>query len=131
MLSMYYNRLPFSIVEDINDFFKANLPEMPRVKAVFDQAKVLFHLPPDCVELLVSQGDRVYKINLLTSGASKYPFGNIVFCPFNKQLDIYSGESGYPIAQWENKKLMYENYSMLFQKAEASKIFSPIVNAAF
>lgn len=126
---MYYNRLQFSVVDDINDFFRANLPEMPRVKAIYDQAKILFHLSPDQVELLVSQGDRVYKINLLTP--EKYPFGNIVFCPFSKQLDIYSGESGYPIAQWENKKLAYTGYSMLFQKAEVDKVFSKIVNAAF
>lgn len=129
MLSTYYNRLQFSIVDDINDFFRANLPEMPKVKAVYDQAKILFHLPPDCVELLVSQGDRVYKINLLTQ--EKYPFGNIVFCPFNKQLDLYSGEGGYPVAQWENKKLAYAGYSMLFQKADVDKVFSKIVNAAF
>lgn len=131
MLSLYYNRLQFSIVEDINDFFRAGLPEIVKVKAIYDQAKILFHLPSDCIELLVSQGDRVYKMNLLTPGANKYPFGNIIFCPFNKQLDIYSAESGYPVAQWEDKKLKYTGYSLLFQRAEVDKIFSKIVNAAF
>lgn len=131
MLSTYYNTLQFSRVEDINDFFRANLPEMPKVKAILDQAKNLFNLPPDCVELLVSQGDRIYKYNLLTSGANKYPFGNLVYCPFKKQLDLYTAEAGYPIAQWENKKLVHQGYSLLFQKAGADKLFSKLVNAAF
>ena len=131
MESIYYNRLQFSLVDDINDFFRANLPEIIKVKAILDQTKQLFHLPPDCAELYVSQGDRVYKIVMLSADVDKIPFGNIVFVPFKKQLDIYSAEDGYPLAQWKDKKLVYSRFSLLFRKAEADKLFTKIVNAAF
>ena len=131
MESIYYNSLQFSLVEDINDFFRANLPEMPKVKAICDQTRHLFSLPNDCIELYVSQGDRVYKIVMLLTDSSRAPFGNIVYLPFEKRLDLYTGESGYPIAQWKNKTLTYSGYPLVFQKAGVDKIFSKIVNVAF
>lgn len=131
MLSTYYNRLNFAEVEDLPDLYHSGLPESQNVKSVIENCKSLFKLPADRVVLQVSEGDRVYKILLLSPDVNKFIFGWIIMVPLQKQLDLYSGDNpSYPIAQWKNKKIAYKGYSMLFDRAGIEKTFDRIVNAS-
>lgn len=131
MLSTYYNRLNFALVEDLPDLYHSGLPESQKIKNVIENCKSLFKLSPDRVVLEVSEGDRVYKVSLLSPDINKVPFGWFVIVPLQKQLDLYSADSPWsPVAQWKNKKIAFKNYSMLFDRAEIEKTFDRIVNAS-
>lgn len=131
MLDIYYNRLNFALVEDLPDLYHSGLPEAIRVKSVLENCKSLFKLPADRIKLFVSEGDRVYKIMLLSTDINKVPFGWFVLVPLRKQVDLYSADSpSYPVAQWKNKKIAFKNYSMLFDKAGIEKTFERIINAS-
>lgn len=132
MISTYYNSLIFADVEDLPDLYHSGLPEASKVKAVIENCKSLFKLPADRVQLQVSEGDRVYKIILLSPDVNKFIFGWIVMVPLRKQLDLYSGDNpSFPVAQWSNKKIVYKGYSYLFDRAGIEKTFNCIINAAY
>lgn len=129
MLSTSYNYMNFAKVSDLGDLFKSNLPEMTKVKGLLDNSKMLFDLPTSRVDLMVSEGDRVYKIMLLTPDVNKYPFGWIIYLPLQKRLDIYSADSpSMPIIQWKGKKVAFKNYSTILDRAGLDKIFDKLVN---
>lgn len=119
----------FAKVSDLGDLFKSNLPEMTKVKGLLDNSKILFDLPTNRVELQVSEGDRVYKIMLLTPDVNKYPFGWIIYLPLQKRLDVYSADSpSIPVIQWKGKKVAFKNYSLLLDRAGLDKIFDKLLN---
>lgn len=131
MLTTYYNSLNFADVEDLADFYHSGLPEMQSIKSVIENCKSLFRLPADRVILQVSEGDRVYKVLMLSPELNRYPIGWFVLVPLNKQVDLYSSDDPYmPIAQWDNKKIAFKNFSALFDRAGVEKAFSQVVNAS-
>ena len=129
MLSTYYNRLNFALVQDQVDLYKQRLPEMPKVKSLVDNSKLLFSLPSDRVELFVAEGERVYKINLLMPDINKYLFGWIIYIPDNRQLDIYTSDNPtIPLIQYKGKKVAFKNYSTILDKAGLDKLFEKLYN---
>lgn len=129
MLNLNYKLLNYSIVEDYNGFFKESLSEVLNVKNIFESCKILFSLPNNRIILSVAEGERVYKIDLLTSGANKSVFGTLYYMPTVKRLDLYSGNNQeYPLIQWKNKKVSFTSYETLFDLAKVDKCFDKIVN---
>lgn len=130
MLDTSYNiRLNFSIVEDLNSFYKENLPEMPRIRSFVGALKLLFVLPTDRVVVEVAEGERIYKIKLLQPNVKKTVFGWFVYIPQKNRLDLYSAENYLePVFQWKNKKLAYASLPELFLKAGIEKLFSKVIN---
>lgn len=119
----------FALVQDMTDLFKSNLPEIPKVKSLVDNSKLLFSLPSDRVILKVSEGDRVYRIDLQMPDVNRITFGWIVYIPKNRQLDVYTAESpNVPIIQYKGKKVAFKNYSTILDRAGLDKIFEKLYN---
>ena len=129
MLSTRYNYLNFATVQDLADLYKQGLPEMPKVKSLVDNAKSLFTLPSSRVVLLVAEGERVYKINLLMPDVNKALFGWLVYVPENRQLDIYTiDNSTVPLIQFKGKKVAFKNYETVLDRAGLDKLFEKLYN---
>ncbi len=124
-----YNGMSFASVSNLADFCKTKLPEMPRVRAIFDNLKVLFAVPSDRVILEVVEGERIYKYTVLTPDIQKSTIGWFVFIPENKQLDVYVPDDPYtPLAQWKSKKLVFSNYPIMYTKIGFDRLFAKVVN---
>ena len=130
MLNLNYKLLDFSRVTDYDSFYKEQLPEMLNVKGIVENCKVLFSMPQNRIILEVAEGERVYRITLLTSGSNKSVFGTLVYLPLDKRLDLYGYNTEYPLIQWKNKKVSYTSYETLFDLAKIDKAFDKIVNAS-
>ena len=129
MLSTSYNYLNFARVKDMNDLFKSNLPEIPKVKSLIDNSCLLFSLPSNKVLLNVAEGERVYRIDLLSLGVNKAIFGILFYVPLNRQLDIYTADDPtIPIIQFKNKKAVWKNFSTLLDRAGLERIFDKLSN---
>lgn len=129
MLSTRYNYLSFATVQDQADLYKQGLPEMPKVKALVDNAKSLFTLPSNRVVLLVAEGERVYKINLLMPDVNRALFGWIVYVPENRQLDIYTVDNpDIPLIQFRGKKVAFKNYETVLDRSGLDKLFEKLYN---
>lgn len=132
MLSISYNDLPFALVDNLVDFYMTSeaLPEVGKVRSISDAARLLFKLPPNKIKVYVSEGSRVYKIELYPpqGPAIKIPFGWFIYIPGEKRLDLYDVSTpDAPIIQWKNKKLAFSSYSPLMKFAQIDKVFQGIL----
>ena len=130
MLPTYYNALAFAGVTDLGDFYKTKLPEMDKVKALMNNAKLLFNLPQNKILLQVSQEERIYKYILLSPDVHEFVLGFFVYIPQERRLDLYDGSDGgvLPIIQWKGKKAVWKNYSTLLDMVSFPQLFSRLVN---
>lgn len=128
MLNLNYKLLNYSIVEDYDAFYRESLPEIIKIKSIIESGKTLFSLSQNRVILSIAEGERVYKIEFLTSGANKSVFGTLYYMPTLKRLDLYGYNTEYPLIQWKNKKVSYTSYETLFDMAKIDKCFDKIVN---
>ncbi len=131
MLSTSYNYMNFARVQDIADLYKQGrgLPEIPKIKSLIDNSCLLFSLPSNRIILNVAEGERVYRIDLLSPGVNKAQFGMIFYIPTNRQLDIYSSDDPtIPLIQFKARKVMWKNYVTLLDRAGVEKIFEKLSN---
>lgn len=128
MLNLNYKLLNFSVVTDYDSFYKEQLPEILNIKSIIESCKVLFSMPQSRFILEVAEGERVYRISLLTSGANKSVFGVLIYSPLDKRLDLYGYNTEYPLIQWKNKKVVFTSYETIFDLARIDKAFDKIVN---
>lgn len=129
LLEISYNSAMFSQVTDLADFFSTKLPEMKVLKAIYNTIKLTFGTVEGRIIVQCAEGDRIYKLVVLTNNIHKYPIGWLVYIPLQKRLDLYTQESPHlPLIQWKNKKPVFKNYSELLDKAGLDKIFANIVN---
>lgn len=129
MLSVNYNQVQFSNVIDYNDFYKTKLPEIIKIRSLVDNTKLLFNLPGDRVILQVGQGERIYKLLLLSPDIKKNIIGWIIYLPLESRLDIFLPDNpDIPLLQWKNKQAVHKNYATLLDRAGLDKLFSRLVN---
>ena len=128
MLNLNYKLLNYSQVSDYDSFYKEALPEVLKVKGAIEACKILYSMSNNRIILSVAEGERVYKIDLLTSGANKSIFGTLIYMPLDKRLDLYGYDTNIPLIQWKNKKVVFNNLETLLELAKADKIFSNIIN---
>lgn len=128
MLNLNYKLLNFSTVENLNEFYKETLPEILKIKGMIEACKILYSISQSRIILSVAEGERVYRIQLLTSGANKSIFGTLVYLPLDKRLDLYGYSTEVPIIQWKNKKVVFSNMETLLELAKVDKVFSNIIN---
>ena len=129
LLDISYNSAMFSQVTDLADFFGSNLPESKTLKALYNAVKLTFGAVEGRIIVQCLEGDRVYKLIVLTNNIHKYPIGWLIYMPLLKRLDLYMTDSPHlPLIQWKNKKPVFKNYSELLDKAGLDKIFTNIVN---
>lgn len=129
MLSTGYQYYNFAEVTNFADFYKTNLPEMPKVKSLIEGIKLLFSIPGNCIRVYVAEGERVYKFTLLESNISKIPIGYFVYIPLGRRLDVYTMENpGMPLIQWQGKKVIHFMYSSFYDKLGFSGLFTKLVN---
>lgn len=129
MLSTSYNAYSFAVVQDQADLFKSNLPEIPKLRALIDNSKLLFSLPTNRILLEVAEGKNIYRITMLTPNVNKLPFGYMVYIPGNRQLDIYTPDDPtIPIIQFKGKKVMFSNVSLMLERAGFSRLFEKLSN---
>lgn len=130
MLRTDYNFSTFARVTDMTDFYNSRLPEILKVKKIIESCKHVFSLPDNCILLDLAETGRVYKITFLTPDTNKYPFGWVFYLPLENRVDLYNGDSPYkPFIQWKNKKIMFKNLSIFFDRAKIEKCFDKIVSA--
>lgn len=126
-----YISLPFADVKDLADFYKTRLPEVPQVRGIFNNLKLILSLPGDRIILSVSEGDRIYKYTILAPGVKKQVLGWLVYIPGAKRLDLFISETPEsPILQWKNRKVVFKNYSLLFDRLGLDKLFDRVVNVS-
>ena len=131
MISTIYNyQCKFSLVTDMTEFYKEKLEEIPRIRSFINQIKLTFSLPTDRVKLEVAEGERIYKINLITPDTKKLVFGWFVYLPLKGRIDMYiPDQPEIPYIQWKNKKVSDNTAPMLLQKSGALNAFNKLVNA--
>lgn len=129
MLGLYYLRSSFASVPSLTTLYKENQPEIPKLKAIIENLKLLFKIPQTCIIVEVAEGERIYKITLLEKGVHKYPIGFFVYLPMERRLDAYAAENpGMPLLQWKQKKLAYYGGTTFLRTAGVESLFSNIVN---
>lgn len=123
-----YDGSRFSSVVDKVDFYKSKFQEVKYIKSMVDKAKLLLSLPEDRVSIDVAQGERIYRIKFHSDDVNKYVFGYFIYIPELKRIDFYD-QNGL-LLQYDNKKCMFENCSLLLSRASVSDLFKPIVLAS-
>ena len=126
-----YNNLPFARVQSLASFYKdsSSLPETPKLRSLIENAKLLFSLPSSRVILECAEGERVYRITLLTTDVKRQVFGFMIYVPSNRQLDIYDvSDPEIPFLQFRAKKAVFKNYSHLLDKAGLDTLFTKLSN---
>jgi hypothetical protein len=129
MLPIIYQQYSFSLVSNLSNLYKENLPEIPKFKLLIENIKLLFKLPQSNLIVEVAEGERAYKVTLLETTVHKYPFGYFVYLPGERRLDAYSIDSpGIPLAQWKNKKLVFSTLSLFLKYSGINQIFIKLIN---
>lgn len=130
MLPLQYNMLNFAIVTDISDFFRAQTLASSKLRSVMENAKVLFKIPQNNVQLMAAEGEPIYKLILKKNTLDKFPFAVIVYMPAVGRLDLYntSLSADVPYIQWKDRKLVFRNYDGLLDYVGIDKLFLSIVN---
>lgn len=131
MENILYQNIKYARVTNQGDFFKSKLPEMIKVRGLYDSIKILFGLSNDKVLIDVAEnGDRIYKFTLINSTVYKDPFGCIFYLPLVQRLDIYSiSNMQTPLIQWKNKKVVYKGYNIFLDKVDFHKLFDKLINS--
>ena len=129
MLPIYYQSYNFASVTNLANFYKGSQPEIPKLKLIVENIKLLFKLPGTCVQVEVAEGERVYKITMIAPGVHKIPIGYFVYIPGERRLDAYSMENpGAPLIQWKQKRVVYSGCPALLDRIGISSLFSNLVN---
>lgn len=131
MLNIMYQNLNYSIVKDRADFFKSPLAEMPYVRSLFDSIKILFGINDNKITLEVStDNSRVYKYSIFNPTINNMIIGCIFYLPLQKRLDIYTLDNfKLPLIQYRDKKIVYKNYNIFFDRVGFSKLFDKLLNS--
>lgn len=129
MLGLNYTRYDFAEVSFLASLYKENQPEIPKLKSIIENIKLLFKLPSTCVKVEVAEGERVYKIGLTAPGVHKISIGYFVYLPLERRLDAYSADNlGTPILQWKQKRLAYSGCGGFLDRIGVDSLFSNLVN---
>lgn len=129
MLSISYNNLVYATVPNPVELFKEKLDEAPKLRALFNNTKLLFNLPGNRILVEVAQGQRVYKFILLTPDVHKRCFGWFVYMPQRNRLDFYDAVMPeIPYIQWSRKSPATKNYSMLLDFLHVDRLFDKLIN---
>ena len=128
-LLFWYNLLKFALVTDTADFFRENLKEIFRTRAIVDSIKMLFHIPSNAIKIYVAQGERVYKIEFYSTNLDKVPFGWFIYLPLEDRIDLYDTtvSTSMPYIQWKNKKPAFKNFAGLLDAVHVEKLFDSII----
>jgi len=130
MLPINYQFFSFAQVGNLANFYKGGQPEMPKLKQIIENIKLLFKLPSTCISVEVAEGERVYRINVIMPGVKKIPLGYFVYLPNERRLDAYSSDNlMMPLLQWRQKNLIYCGCSSLLERAGISSLFGNLINA--
>ena len=110
----------------MNDFYREQLPEIIKIKSLVSALRLMYSLPPKNINLYVSKGGRVYRLDLYDN--RKILFGQLYYLPLLKQVDLYTSEDiEVPVLQWKNKKAVTKNYNRLFLYSNIDKVFDRII----
>lgn len=96
-----------------------------------DSLKILLHLPANAIDIMVSEGDRVYKLIVHSASINREILGWFVYVPLKSQVDLYDSANGdIPLVQWKNKKVAFKSYSMLLDAVGVNKLFEKVINVS-
>lgn len=125
-----YSNLSFAEIKNPPVFFKdTGLPEVSKVRSLYDAAKVVFNLPGHCVRLFMAEGYRIYRINLHDVSAKKPLLGWMIYSPTERRLDIFTTDNSMePIIQFVDKKVTAKGYPLLLEKLGFEKLFVRLVS---
>ncbi len=129
MLPINYQYYSFAQVTNLANFYKGGQPEMPKLKLIVENIKLLFKLPGTCVLVEVAEGERVYKVRMILPGVHKTPLGYFVYIPGERRLDAYSAENpGTPILQWKQRRAVFSGCPSLLERVGISSLFNNLIN---
>ena len=132
MLPLTYTGLSYALVKDEIGFLKENRKDMISLRELYQAIKLLFNLPAHKVEIYVSEGQRIYRFDVLDTKPSKSNIvGRLYYLPEQRRLDIFdmssSGGDLTPLVQVVGKKVMFKSYSMFLDMVELEKLFKPLI----
>lgn len=129
MLPINYQYYSFAQIGNLANFYKGNQPELPKLKQIVENIKLLFKLPGTCVLVEVAEGERVYRVKMILPGVHKTPLGCFVYIPNERRLDVYSANNlRTPLLQWKQKRVVYSGCSDLLDRIGISSLFGNLVN---
>lgn len=129
MLPINYQSFSFAQVGNLANFYKGGQPEMPKLKLIVENIKLLFKLPSTCILVEVAEGERVYKVVMIMPGVKKTSLGYFVYLPNERRLDVYSSDNPtIPLLQWKQKRLVYCGCPLLLERIGVSSLFGNLVN---
>ena len=126
MLNLNYLNISFAEVSDMNSFYRERLPEIPKIRSFITTLRLMYSLPLSRIQLLVGQGERVYKI--IMKDNKKNSFGWFIILPTENRVDLFDySNPEIPIIQWKNRKAVTKNYSQVLINAGIEKVFDRII----
>ena len=126
MLDLNYLNISFAEVSDMNSFYRERLPEIPKIRSFITTLRLMYSLPLSRIQLLVGQGERVYKI--IMKDNKKNSFGWFIILPTENRVDLFDySNPEIPIIQWKNRKAVTKNYSQVLINAGIEKVFDRII----
>ena len=129
MLPINYQYYSFAKVGNLANFYKGNQPELPKLKLIVENIKLLFKLPSTCVTVEVAEGERVYKVGMVLPGVHKTQLGYFVYIPGERRLDAYSAENpGTPLLQWKQRRTVFSGCPSLLERVGISSLFNNLIN---
>lgn len=123
MLNLSYQTKAFSLVAKPVDLFKelGSSSESIKVKLIYDTAKSIFGTNSVLIE--ISEGDNIYRYNILSSDYKKQPLGYFVYIPKERRLDVWITGEMLPLLQYKGKTIVFKNFSGFLDKIGLNKLF--------
>lgn len=128
-LQTNYLDFGYSVVSDIQDFYKTGLTEIPSIRSLISGCSRLFRIPQRNISLAISRNegkDKIYRLGLEDS--EKGIIGIVYYIPKEKRLDIYDMDPRIPLMVWKNKKCVWKNCSDLLERLNLEKLFQPLIS---
>lgn len=120
----------YSEVTNNADLFSQNLPEMKKIRSLYNSTKLLFKLPENRVVIFVETGGRNYRLVLYSPDVSKCEIGYIEYNPVENLLSISCDDfPGGPVIVYKGRRIIQKNYSKFLDLAGFDSLFSKLVNS--
>ena len=121
-----YLRLPISIIEDKDDFYRSGIKESSKIRNLITTAQRIFVVPSKGVNLYLLGEKDVYCIEMIDK---KSLVCKLYYLPKEFRLDLYDGRNPWePMMMWKSKKCVYKNIPISLDRVKAESLFLPLLS---
>lgn len=130
-MELNYDYLTYGFMEisDLQDFYKTNLPEIPKLRTLIGGCSRLFKVHSRNISVAISKtenSNKVYRLGIYSQDKTTV-LGLIYYIPEEGRIDVYDSNPRIPLVCWKNKRCVWKNFSELLQRLGLEKIFQPLI----